>query len=66
MSTAIGYQPGMRLTRLSPKGQLTIPAAHLRLLGWCRGMSHLQIERVGRAIHISAVASSQPPHPEHP
>jgi hypothetical protein len=54
----------MRLTRLSPKGQLTIPRAHLRLLGWRRGVSRLQIERVGQSIRISAVPADRAPHPD--
>ena len=65
MNTGIDARPGMRFTRLSPKGQLTIPVAHLQQLGWRRGTSRLQIERVGRAIHISTVTEGQLPRPEH-
>ena len=60
MKDEIGYHPGMRFIRLSPKNQLTIPVARLRQLGWQRGSTWLRIEPVGNAVHIRAVEPERP------
>ena len=39
--------------KLSPKGQITIPAEAIRRMGWLRGKTRLYLGRVGNAIVIT-------------
>jgi bifunctional DNA-binding transcriptional regulator/antitoxin component of YhaV-PrlF toxin-antitoxin module len=38
--------------KLSPQGQITIPAEAIRKLGWLKGKTKLALGRVGRALVI--------------
>jgi bifunctional DNA-binding transcriptional regulator/antitoxin component of YhaV-PrlF toxin-antitoxin module len=39
--------------KLSPKGQITIPADVIRRMGWLKGRTRLYLGRVGNALVIT-------------